>query len=445
MGSANFWNDSCGFGGDNVNYSLFGYGISNQALAKYLIKSGQNVFVSDKNNIPLSQRIEGVEYEFGNSDRILEADTVVVSPSIKPTNPIILKAKKRNIEVVSDIELFYRLFKPKMIAITGTNGKTTTTSLINSVLQKKYVSYLAGNIGKPIFELADIDCDFIVVEISSFQLHYTQRLKPFISILLNITPDHIDWHGSFDKYKEDKYKIFKNQDEEDYAIIKHGLDSLKIKAKKITFSLTNKSANYQVVNNDIFEDGKPIFEVETKLKGRHNLENILATVAVGRICNVSKELIAEAIFDFNPLEHRLEIVDKIDGVEFINDSKSTTTDSTLKAVEAYNDSILILGGRRKGENYKDFVKKLKNMVKAIVLIGESTNDFKDYCEEYSIKYITAIDMCEAVQKAFETAKKYGTNVLLSPATASYDMFSNYRMRGETFKNCVTRLNNSKSF
>jgi UDP-N-acetylmuramoylalanine--D-glutamate ligase len=428
-----------------MKYSLFGYGISNRSLAKYLVKNGDKVFVSDKRQIPDREKIDGVEYEVGNTKKILDSDVIIISPGIPPTNYIVTEAIKNNIPVLSDIELFYKIFKPKIIAVTGTNGKSTTVSLINKILNKKYVSYIGGNFGVPIFDYADKSYDYLVVEVSSFQLHYTSTFKPYISVILNITPDHIDWHGSFEAYKKAKYNIFKNQDKNDVSILNYQLPYPNTCAKKLTFSTVKRKANYYSKGNVIFENFQEIMSIESKLKGQHNMENILASVAVGRVCDIDKENIAEAVFDFKPLEHRLEIAGVVDNTLFINDSKSTTTDSTLKALDAYRKSVLIVGGRRKGEDYKKFFRTIKDMVSAVVLLGESSDEFEKYCGEFGIKYVFAANMCDAVSKAFEIANSAKNTVLLSPATASYDMFENYKERGKVFKDCVKKLKNSKDF
>ncbi len=428
-----------------MKYSLFGYGISNRSLAKYLVEKGDEVFVSDVRKLSKEEKIEGVEYEVGNTKRILDSDIIVISPGIPPTNYIVKEATKNNIPVLSDIELFYRIFKPKIIAVTGTNGKSTTVSLINKILNKKYVSYIGGNFGVPIFDYANKNYDYLVVEISSFQLYYTNTFKPYIAIILNITADHINWHGTFENYKKAKYNIFKNQDKNDISILNYQLPYPNTCAKKLTFSTVKRKANYYAKENTVFENFEEIMNVESKLKGRHNMENILASIAVGRVCHIDKENIAEAIFDFKPLEHRLEIAGIVNNVLFINDSKSTTTDSTLKALDAYPNSVLIVGGRRKGEDYKEFFKKMKNIVSATVLLGESSDEFEKYCDEFGINYTFATSMCDAVSKAFGIANPTGNTVLLSPATASYDMFENYKERGKVFKDCVKKLRNSKDF
>jgi len=428
-----------------MKYSLFGYGISNRSLAKYLVEKGDEVFVSDVRKLSKEEKIEGVEYEVGNTKRILDSDIIVISPGIPPTNYIVKEATKNNIPVLSDIELFYRIFKPKIIAVTGTNGKSTTVSLINKILNKKYVSYIGGNFGVPIFDYANKNYDYLVVEISSFQLYYTNTFKPYIAIILNITADHINWHGTFENYKKAKYNIFKNQDKNDISILNYQLPYPNTCAKKLTFSTVKRKANYYAKENTVFENFEEIMNVESKLKGRHNMENILASIAVGRVCHIDKENIAEAIFDFKPLEHRLEIAGIVNNVLFINDSKSTTTDSALKALDAYPNSILIVGGRRKGEDYKEFFKKMKNIVSATVLLGESSDEFEKYCDEFGINYTFATSMCDAVSKAFGIANPTGNTVLLSPATASYDMFENYKERGKVFKDCVKKLRNSKDF
>ncbi len=428
-----------------MKYSLFGYGISNRSLAKYLVEKGDEVFVSDVRKLSKEEKIEGVEYEVGNTKRILDSDIIVISPGIPPTNYIVKEATKNNIPVLSDIELFYRIFKPKIIAVTGTNGKSTTVSLINKILNKKYVSYIGGNFGVPIFDYANKNYDYLVVEISSFQLYYTNTFKPYIAIILNITADHINWHGTFENYKKAKYNIFKNQDKNDISILNYQLPYPNTCAKKLTFSTVKRKANYYAKENTVFENFEEIMNVESKLKGRHNMENILASIAVGRVCHIDKENIAEAIFDFKPLEHRLEIAGIVNNVLFINDSKSTTTDSALKALDAYPNSVLIVGGRRKGEDYKEFFKKMKNIVSATVLLGESSDEFEKYCDEFGINYTFATSMCDAVSKAFGIANPTGNTVLLSPATASYDMFENYKERGKVFKDCVKKLRNSKDF
>jgi UDP-N-acetylmuramoylalanine--D-glutamate ligase len=428
-----------------MRYSLLGYGVSNRSLAKFLSQQGEEVFVSDLKAIEDRFKLKNVKYEVGNSERILQADKIIVSPSISPDHPIVLKAKAMGIPVICDVELFYRIFKPKVIAITGTNGKSTTVALTNDIIRKKYVSYIAGNFGIPVFDFVDKYYDFLVMELSSFQLHWIDSFKPIISTLINLTPDHINWHGSFENYKKDKYKIFSNLTSEDVAILKSNLELPKSQCKKLTFSLKDVKSDYFIKDNVVFEGENELFEIRTKLKGSHNIENIVAATAIARTLNICKENIAEAVYNFKPLEHRLETVDRIDGVEFVNDSKSTTTDSTIKAVNSFKKPILILGGRTKGEDYAAFLLHIKGKVNTIILIGESSDEFEKYCIEFNIPYLRSNTMCDAVQNAFNFARKTHSTVLLSPATASYDMFSNYKERGESFKNCVMKLKNSKDF
>jgi UDP-N-acetylmuramoylalanine--D-glutamate ligase len=399
---------------------------------------------------------EGIAYESGSHDeeRILKADLIVKSPGIPPTAPIIQKAQEKKIPVVSEIEFAYSQGTGKIIAITGSNGKTTTTHLINHILTKagKKVA-MAGNVGTSYAgKVADGPFDYYVLEISSFQLEDIITFKPYISIILNITPDHLDrYEYKLQGYVDAKFQIIRNATEEDYfiynlddEIILEELNKRNIKARKLPISIKKKldegaslSADQIFINLNSKSFTMSVHDLA--LQGKHNIYNSMAASIAGRILELRKDVIRESMSDFQNIEHRLEFVTKVHGISFINDSKATNVNSTWYALESIEKNIIwIVGGVDKGNDYLQIKDLVAEKVKAIVCLGK---DNKKIIKAFS-DIIPVIEesqsALDAVKKAYALGKKDDT-VLLSPCCASFDLFESYEDRGHQFKKAVRSL------
>lgn len=372
-------------------------------------------------------------------------DTLIISPGVAIDAPIVNWAKERNIKVIGELELAAMYIDEPMIAITGTNGKTTTTSLIGHILSQVFNTKVAGNIGVPITSVCDDDKDLVVVEVSSFQLESTDKFRPHISLILNITPDHLDRHYTIENYTDVKFNITKNQTENDYLILNADCDvvvhkNVNTNAKVIYFS-TKKNTDAYVKDEKIYFRDEYICDVsDLPILGIHNIENILAAVAACRLFGISCEIIKSGIKSFRAVKHRLQFVKEINGVKYYNDSKGTNPDATIKAVEAINNNIiLIAGGYNKKANYTEMLKVCKDRVKTLVLLGDTANDIKIEAENLGINNILLVkDMREAVTVS-NSISVNGDNVLLSPACASWDMYSNFEERGDDFIELVESI------
>lgn len=407
-----------------MRVTVFGLGKSGLAAARKLTSLGAKVRTTD---------IKNGEHTLAD---IENADLIVVSPGVHLDIPVLAEAKKRGIKIISEIELAYQFLKKPIIAVTGTNGKTTTATLIGEMLKaggKKAAA--AGNIGNPLVEVDDSGLDYIVAEISSYQLEAIDKFKPRISVILNIQSDHLERHHSMEEYIKQKAKIFMNQTGDDCVI--YNQDDPQVRRMV-------QGARCQVIG---FSKGRAgeiitIKPEEIKIPGRHNLENSLAAASAANLCGISKEVIGDVLRTFSGVEHRIEFVLNIDGIDFYNDSKGTNPDSTMVAIDTFPNRgiILILGGRDKGTDLSLLAEKIKKNVKAVVLIGEAADRFDKALRSagYQTIHPAGFSMKDAVKKAFSLASK-GDIVLLSPACASFDMFSNFEERGKVFKEIVTAL------
>lgn len=446
----------------NKNILVLGLGVSGICTLKYLKNRGAIVTVLDfkpeedlKQQIDMVSELE-VNLKLGVKEIPLDdVNLIVKSPGIPYDIELLKKAKRKNIDVITDIELAYRNSKGDFIAITGTNGKTTITTLLGKIFKKQYKkTYVAGNIGLGILslekELDDKESIFIV-EASSFQLYNTEQFKPKVALITNITPDHLNWHHNMEHYIESKSKIMINQEYGDITVLNFDDDHIKksiekIKSDIVYFSYDKEVKNgayvsgqdlvYSSNNNKEFELGID----KIKILGRHNIENILASIAVSKAYGISDKNIKEAIETFNGVEHRIEFVDTIKGVKYYNDSKGTNTAASIKAVEALKPPItLIAGGIDKGEKFEVFISKIRHSIENLVLIGETSEKIKIEAEKQGIKNIFICnDMKEAVKISCKNSKE-GFSVLLSPACASWDMYKSYEERGKDFKNNVYSL------
>lgn len=440
---------------------ILGMARSGSAAAIKLSNLGAHVAISDikpretfENTDTLESK--GIKLVFGGHPLTLldNCDLLVLSPGIPGDTEIVAEAKKRNIPVISELELGYRFAESPIIAITGTNGKTTTTTLIGEILKNdgKRVT-VAGNIGIPLVSEVEkaSENDYLVVEVSSFQLENILYFRPKISIILNITEDHLNRHKTFENYVNIKARIFENQTEEDYTILNYDdlvVRELARRAKSDVWFFSRKEAVCQgaCIENDMIvikNKGKtyPIAKVdEIGIKGSHNLENALAAACSTYLANTKVSSIAKTLKTFCGIEHRLEFVAEIDGIKFINDSKATNPDAAQKAIEAVDGPIiLIAGGYDKKSDYTNFVKSFKGKVKKLILIGETADAIEDAAIKQGFMNVKKADsLKEAVAYGYRAASSEDT-VLLSPACASWDMFANFEERGRLFKEAVNSL------
>lgn len=446
----------------NKRVLVLGLGISGLSTVKALDSLESQIIVYDsKTEIELKDffnEISDIHIEkwLNKKEIYLEnIDLIVKSPGIPPTSEILLEAYRQNIEVITDIELAYRISPTeKIIAITGTNGKTTTTTLVGEIIKKaNYNIHLAGNIGVGIlWDMVNAKADDVfVIEASSFQLENTVSFRPQISLILNITPDHLDWHGSLEHYIDSKKKIFQNQTEKDFTILNYDDPIIRkmaddLKSNIIWFSVNEKLNKGIYIDGEdiVINDGENIIKVMTykdiKILGKHNLENVLGSIGICYAMDIDMKTIEQSIREFKGVEHRIEYVTNINGISFYNDSKGTNPESTIKAIEAIDSPIiLIAGGYNKGSEFDNLVKSFNNKIKGLVLLGETKEKIKQAAEKAGIINIHLVeDMKEAVKLSYSLGESED-NILLSPACASWGMYNNFEERGQDFKNAVYAL------
>ena len=432
-------------------------GVGTAILAK---KEGWNVFVSDfgkiKDKFKSALDELAVEWEEGTHtmERLLSADLVVKSPGIPNTATSIVALKEKGIKVISEIEFAGYYTNAKTICITGSNGKTTTTLMTHHILNKAGVNVgLAGNIGESFAkQVARENYDWYVLELSSFQLDDMYEFKADIAILLNITPDHLDrYEYKMENYADSKFRVIQNQTNSDWFIynaddkvIEEGINKRTITSNLAPFSLTKEIAQGGFVNNNqqLTINIKEQFTMsihDLALKGKHNTQNSLASGIASRILEIRKEAVRDSLSDFVNVEHRLEFVAKVHGIEFINDSKATNVNSTWFALESMeHPTVWIVGGVDKGNDYSELLGLVKDKVKAIICLGKDNAKIFEAFENEVETIVEASTALEAVAYGYRLAKKDET-VLLSPACASFDLFENYEHRGNEFKNAVRSL------
>ncbi len=433
-------------------------GVGTAVLAK---KKGYDVFLSDKGKLKDNYKNvlsnNGIEWEEEKhtEELIFNATEVVKSPGIPDKAELIKKIAQKNIPIISEIEFAGRYTNAKKICITGSNGKTTTTLLTYHIMKKAGLNVgLAGNVGKSFaMQVAENDFDFYVLELSSFQLDGMFEFKADIAILLNITPDHLDRYDyKLENYAESKFRIIQNQTELDAFIYcvdddvtMQLIKNKKIKAKQFPISIKQKTEkgayleNNQLIINT--NNTNPLFMTiqELALQGKHNIYNSMAAGVASKLVEIRKETIRESLSDFHNIEHRLEIVGNVHGIEFINDSKATNVNSTWYALESMNNPvILILGGIDKGNDYTMLNDLVKEKVKAIICLGTDNKKIVKAFTGVVDTILEANSAKEAVAHAYKVGKK-GDTVLLSPACASFDLFENYEDRGTQFKQAVRAL------
>ncbi len=440
--------------------SVLGMAMSGVSCAELLKKIGAQVFVSEiKGRELLTPQINqlkelGIDFEAGGHTpkAILEKDFIVVSPGIPPDVPILSQAENSGIPIFSEIEVAFWLTDAKIIAVTGSNGKTTTVTLIGEILkQDKRECQVGGNIGIPFSTIVEkvSPNGFLVLELSSFQLERIEEFKPYISSVLNITPDHLDRHPDLKSYAEAKLRILENQTEDDFAVLNaDDENSLKLasygRSQKAFFSVQK-----ELKEGAFIQKGKLVSRWNGKereiidanqigIKGPHNLSNASAACAICSILGITSQSMQKALKDFKGVEHRLEEVATISGVSFVNDSKATNVESVWYALQSVTPPIiLIAGGKDKGGDFSKLRELVQKHVKVLILIGEAKKKLKDALGDL-VPTLHSDSLEEAVELGFKEASCKDV-VLLSPGCASFDMFEDYQHRGNVFKSCVKNL------
>lgn len=444
----------------NKRVLVVGLGRSGVAAALFLQDHGAWVTVSDtKSEAQLQKEISlllerGISLEAGqHSERTFrDQDLIVVSPGVPSDQPQLQHARAMGIPVIGEVELASRFLQGKIIAITGSNGKTTTTTLVGEILSKSgRKTLVGGNIGTPVISLAEKSSPehLVVLEISSFQLETIQQFRPWIAAILNITPDHLDRHRTFQAYIDAKARIFENQQPGDFALLNADDPTcvpLKSKSKGSVywFSRRQPVENGTCVRDDqiIFHSSGrdvPVLPIkEIQLKGAHNLENVLAAACVGMLAGCEAQQVRKAVAEFAGVEHRLEPVATINGVAYYNDSKATNVDATIKALESFPGNIhIILGGKDKGSDYTVLVPLLRDRARGAYLIGAAAEKIASQIQG-ATRIVHSGTLDRAIRQATEAAAS-GDIVLLAPACASFDQFENYEQRGRIFKELVHAL------
>ncbi|MCY7376744.1 MAG: UDP-N-acetylmuramoyl-L-alanine--D-glutamate ligase, partial [Pyrinomonadaceae bacterium] len=443
---------------------VLGAGKSGVGAARFLAQRGATVALHDKKPVEdwseeaRSLKTEKIGLISGELPSWLldQIDLVVISPGV-PTNSIPARyVERKDGEVIGEVELAYRFTKGKIVGITGSNGKTTTTTLIGEILKNAGIeTQVGGNIGTPLISLAESSTDenWTVVELSSFQLETIKDFRPNVAVALNVTPNHLDRYDFFSDYAAAKHRLLMNQTADDVAIL-NADDEITaswangLKAKVVLFSVKKE------LDEGLFLRGRDLIcrangaekvlttRDEIFLRGRHNVENVLASFAAGLAGGASPDSIRETVKNFKGVEHRIEFVAEIEGVKFYNDSKATSVDATLKALEALGEgggkTILILGGRGKNALYQPLAELIEKSVRKLVLIGEDADNIESQLKNHA-EIVRAENMQDAVKKSFYSAES-GDAILLAPACASFDMFKSYEERGAIFKTEVLNFN-----
>ena len=437
---------------------VIGAARSGLAGAEFLAKQGNEVVLTDmKQTVQVDNLAElGVSFVWGEQPDVeaIKPDYIVMSPGGPLTIPPVKYSKEHGIPVIGELELAYRNCKAPFAAITGTNGKTTTTTLIGELMKKTGRQvFVGGNIGVPIITYADKlqEEDIVVAEVSSFQLETVESFCPHLALMINLTPDHLDRHGDMAGYLAAKARIFENQKESDYLVLNYDDEALRelapqSRGKVIFFSQKQK------LEEGVYLDGCQVMlglngeslficnADEIAIKGKHNLENSMGAIAFAYLSGVHAEDIRDVLMTFQGVEHRLEPVRTLNEVLYINDSKGTNPDSTIKAIEAYDRPIvIILGGKNKGVPFTELAGLVKERVKKAVLVGQAKEELAEALDAADFNdYVRTESFEEAVTKAAELAEP-GDIVLLSPAGTSWDMFSSFEERGRLFKKLVMEL------
>lgn len=454
----------------NSRVLVVGMARSGVAAAKYLLRNGAEVIVNDSKEEKFEdvknefKDFENVEFIFGRSPKsedIKDIDFVVVSPGVPLDLDYIVEIKNFGKEVFSEIELAYRAGRNKkldFIGITGTNGKTTTTSIVGEIIKKAgFESYIVGNIGNPAIKAVEEANEgaVMVTELSSFQLESVSEFRPKVSSVLNLTEDHLNRHHTMENYSKAKMNIFAKQGKEDICVLNYDDEVTRnmansCKAKLVYFSRINKleegiylDEEKNILVNSNGEIRVVMNSKELSLPGGHNLENCMAAMAICLEYGVDIEVIKDVLKTFKAVEHRLEYVETVDGVVYVNDSKGTNPDSTIKAVQSYDRPIiLIAGGYNKGSDFNELFEIAKKFIRSVVILGQTSELIENTAKAHGILDTYRVNnMSEAVKKSHEIAAENDI-VLLSPACASWGMYNNYEERGDDFKANVRNLKNN---
>ena len=433
---------------------VLGAGISGVGAAVLAKKKGFEVFVSDKGKITEDNKkvllINEIDWEENNHtfDKILNADEVIRSPGIPDSVELIMNLKNAKIPLISEVEFAFRYTKAKIAAITGSNGKTTTTLLLGHVLKNAgYDVLVAGNVGVGFaLSISERDYDYIVLELSSFQLDGIKNFRSDVAILLNITADHLDRYDyRLENYSASKFKITENQKEQDFLVYNADdeiVKEIKTKAKKLPISLKNEQKEGGFLNKNeliIKLNNNTMTMQELALQGKHNIFNSMAAAMAARVFEVKDSVIRQSMIDFQNVEHRLEYVLTVHGIDFVNDSKATNVNACWFALESMTKGVVwIVGGVDKGNDYSELAEMVDEKVKAIICLGENNQNIIDAFKDKVDTIVQASTMSEAVNQSYSLANK-GETVLLSPACASFDLFANYEDRGVQFKKSARTL------
>ena len=462
---------------------VLGLSTTGFAAAKFLLRAGADCYLSDSNalsdeNKPKAEVLKkaGAKLEFGghSTDFIKNAEFCVLSPSIPPNAEVLKLLDEFKIPYFSDIELAWRIKpeKTKIVAITGTNGKTTTTMLVSQKKRKKYLAPAAGNVGvspldylctaansgisldvmSEIKAMSDIEPDFLVIEASSYQLHYAKDFAPDVAIFCNLTPDHLSWHGGIQKYFEDKAKMYKNMGKSAHGVLNFDDERvcrIETAADKHYFALNDamlgaKKPEFKPGLNDSYiKDGKiyygatPVIDVkDVPIVGAHNLQNVMCAVIAAKAAGLDNDIIKAGIMSFKAPRHRCEFILELNGVSYYNDSKATNPEASNVAIGAFNGKrvVLIAGGRDKNTPLDEFCALIKKHIEKVVLIGEAAQRFKEALDDAGFNNIAFSKTLEGAIDEAESEKP--DVVLFSPACASFDMFKNYEVRGDAFRDYV---------
>lgn len=436
-----------------------GSGISGIGAAKLLKRLGADVIVYDGNEALTKEKIEEklgesqIEIVIGKMTKELasKCDLMVLSPGISAFGPLAMTFKDLSVPVWGEVELAYEASKGKIAAITGTNGKTTTTALVGEILKAAFKkAFVVGNIGIPFTSIAldtTEDCG-IAAEISSFQLETIDQFKPQVSAVLNVTPDHLDRHGTMENYAQTKFSISKNQGKDQVMILNYDDPVTRAMGGRTTASAFYFSRREELHQGAYLKDGVFYLSIEgdrqeicrvdeLKLLGGHNHENVLAAISIAWFMGVSKEVIHQVVTSFKAVEHRIEYVDTVNGVDYYNDSKGTNPDAAIKGIQAMNKkTVLIGGGYDKGAAYDEWIDAFDGKVTWLVLLGATADAIEKTALAHGFTNIIKVDTFEEAVKTASGKAKEGEAVLLSPACASWGMFPNYEVRGKQFKELV---------
>ncbi|MBE0666005.1 MAG: UDP-N-acetylmuramoyl-L-alanine--D-glutamate ligase [Candidatus Aminicenantes bacterium] len=439
---------------------VIGLGKTGTATARFLSRQGADVIVTDEKHSselrePLGQlQREGMNIRFRPCvpDILSDVQMVVPSPGVPPLNRMLVEARHKNKPVLSELELASRFLKRPMIAITGTNGKTTTTTLVGDILSKSGMSvFVGGNIGTPLIGYVDgpQQDDYVVVEVSSFQLQWTREFRPDVAVLLNVTADHVDYHGTFADYRLAKERIFKNQTRQDLAILNTDDNDTETLSHKRASKIAYFSSSRQLTRGIFLDGGQMVYrpfagETETypldmvKIPGVHNIENVMAAVMAARWAGCRRETIIKTVGHFRGVAHRIEYAGEKDGVVFYDDSKATNVGAVLRALETFSRPVvLLMGGRDKQGNFESLAAMIEKKVKTLILFGEARERIAALLGGVVETY-QATTLREAMPLAGRSAAA-GDVVLLAPGCASFDEFKDYKERGDVFKQWIGSL------